>query len=273
MKKSALVAGVIFLVLIIDHCLKIWVKTHMNYGDEIKIFGLDWALIHFVENNGMAFGISLGGIYGKLALSLFRIIAVGFLVYYLRLLIRSNVSAGLLVSFALILAGALGNILDSAFYGLIFSESPYHGGLAELFPQDGGYAGFLHGKVVDMLYFPLFDTYLPEWVPYWGGSHFMFFKPVFNIADLSITLGVINILLFQRSFFSAPAGEETMATEQTPPSEDEAQREDAPASVIAGTEGEEEEASAEAADIGPREKPGPLEEAGEENQKPSVEGD
>ena len=202
------------MVLVLDQALKIWVKTQMNYGDEIKIMGLDWALIHFVENNGMAFGISLGGEYGKLALSLFRIIAVGFLVYYLRLLVRSGVSAGLLVSFALILAGALGNILDSAFYGLIFSESPYHGGLAELFPEEGGYATFLHGKVVDMLYFPIIDTYLPEWVPYWGGSHFMFFKPVFNIADLSITLGVINILLFQRSFFSSPPARENAAEEQ-----------------------------------------------------------
>ena len=266
MKKSVLVTAVIFLVLIIDQCLKMWVKTHMNYGDEIKIFGMDWAIIHFVENNGMAFGISLGGIYGKLALSLFRIIAVGFLVYYLRLLIRSNVSVGLLVSFALILAGALGNILDSAFYGLIFSESPYHGGLAELFPQDGGYAGFLHGKVVDMLYFPIIDTYLPEWVPYWGGSHFMFFKPVFNIADLSITLGVINILLFQRSFFSAPTGEEDGATEHAVPSDKDAREGDAPAFVTGRTEGDEDTQTG-TTDIEP------LEEAGEESQRPSVEGD
>ncbi|MCB0587556.1 MAG: lipoprotein signal peptidase [Phaeodactylibacter sp.] len=215
MKKSSIVLAVIFLVLFIDQALKIWVKTQMNYGDEIRIFGFDWALIHFVENNGMAFGISLGGVYGKLALSLFRIIAVGFLIYYLRLLVRSKVSTGLLVSFALILAGALGNILDSAFYGLIFSESPYHGGLAALFPEGGGYAGFLHGKVVDMLYFPIIDTFLPDWVPFWGGSHFMFFKPVFNIADLSITLGVVNILLFQRSFFSGPSGEKDQAAAQT----------------------------------------------------------
>lgn len=214
MKKSSIVLATIFLVLALDQALKIWVKTQMNYGDEIRILGLDWALIHFVENNGMAFGISLGGVYGKLALSMFRIIAVGFLIYYLRLLLRANVSMGLLVSFALILAGALGNILDSAFYGMIFSESPYHGGLAELFPEEGGYAGFLHGKVVDMLYFPIINTYLPEWVPYWGGTHFMFFKPVFNIADLSITLGVINILLFQRSFFSGPSTEETDAEKE-----------------------------------------------------------
>ncbi|MCB9047862.1 MAG: lipoprotein signal peptidase [Lewinellaceae bacterium] len=239
MKKSAIVLAVIFLVLFIDQCLKIWVKTHMNYGDEIKIFGLDWALIHFVENNGMAFGISLGGIYGKLALSLFRIVAVGFLIYYLRLLLRSGVSTGLLVSFALILAGALGNILDSAFYGLIFSESPYHGGLAELFPEGGGYSSLLHGKVVDMLYFPIIDTYLPEWVPYWGGTHFMFFKPVFNIADLSITLGVLNILLFQRSFFSAlPESEKEDASNEEGAPEESKTEADGPADGLGAAEGE-----------------------------------
>lgn len=174
----------------------------MNYGDEIKILGLNWALIHFVENNGMAFGLDLGGKYGKLALSLFRIVAVFFLIYYLRLMLKSKAGMGLLISFALILAGAIGNIIDSAFYGLIFSESPYHGGLATLFPPEGGYAGFLHGKVVDMLYFPLFDGHFPAWFPFVGGQHFMFFKPVFNIADTAITVGVLNILLFQRSFFS-----------------------------------------------------------------------
>ncbi len=235
----------------------------MNYGDEIKIFGLDWALIHFVENNGMAFGISLGGVYGKLALSLFRIIAVGFLIYYLRLLIRTDVSKGLLVSFALILAGALGNILDSAFYGLIFSESPYHGGLAEIFPEGGGYAGFLHGKVVDMLYFPIVDTYLPEWVPYWGGEHFLFFKPVFNIADLSITIGVVNILLFQRSFFSAPpgGGEERPEQEAETPDESEGQ---VAASLPADAENE---ATMPGDDVRYLENPG------DEGQQPSAKGD
>ena len=180
----------------------------MNYGDEIKILGLDWALIHFVENNGMAFGFSLGGAYGKLILSLFRILAVGFLVYYIRFLIQSKANFGLLVSFALILAGALGNILDSAFYGIMFSESPYHGGLAQLFPEGGGYAGFLHGKVVDMLYFPMFKGIFPDWMPFWAGEPYLFFKPVFNIADMAITTGVLNILIFQRSFFSPKRQEE-----------------------------------------------------------------
>lgn len=172
----------------------------MEYGEEFKLLGLEWARIHFVENNGMAFGISLGEEYGKLALSLFRITAVGFLIYYVRLLLKQKVNFGLLVSFALILAGAIGNIIDSAFYGLIFSN-PYHG-VAELFPEEGGYGKFLYGRVVDMLYFPLMEGVFPDWFPVWAGEHYLFFRPVFNIADMSITIGVLNILLFQRSFFN-----------------------------------------------------------------------
>lgn len=202
MKSSVKISIVVFLVLFIDQALKIWVKTHMEYGEEIQFLGVDWALIHFVENNGMAFGLQLGGNYGKLILSLFRIVAVGFLVYYIQILIKEKAKFGLLLSFGLILAGAVGNILDSAFYGLIFSESSYHGGIAQLFPPEGGYGSFLHGKVVDMLYFPLIEGNFPDWFPIWGGEHFMFFKPVFNIADAAISAGVINILLFQRSFFS-----------------------------------------------------------------------
>lgn len=191
----------------------------MSYGDEFELFGIPWALIHFVENDGMAFGVTFGGAYGKLALSLFRIIAVGFLIYYLRFLDKAGASMGLLISFGLILSGAIGNILDSAFYGLIFSESVPYGDPAVLFPAEGGYASFLHGKVVDMLYFPIFSGYFPDWFPFWGGERFLFFKPVFNIADTAITLGVINILLFQRSFFSNAHEEESQDTADTATSE------------------------------------------------------
>ncbi len=188
----------------------------MSYGDEISLLGFDWALLHFVENNGMAFGLSIGGEYGKLALSLFRILAVLFLFYFIRQLIRARVGMGLLASFALILAGALGNIIDSAFYGLIFSASPtYHGGgVATLFPPEGGYAGFLHGKVVDMLYFPMAEGFFPDWFPFWGGEPFLFFRPVFNLADTAITIGVLSILLFHRSFFGRDMGRSQAAEER-----------------------------------------------------------
>jgi signal peptidase II len=202
MKKAQWIPAFVFLVLLIDQTIKIWVKTHMEYGDEIELFGLDWALIHFIENPGMAFGLTLGdGQWGKLALSLFRILAVVFLVYFIRELIKREVPNSLLMSFALILSGAIGNILDSAFYGLLFSESPYHGGVATFLPEGGGYAGFLQGRVVDMFYFPVFRGVWPEWMPFVGGQFYLFFRPVFNVADVAITLGVLNILLFQRSFF------------------------------------------------------------------------
>lgn len=187
----------------------------MEYGAEVKILGLDWALLHFVENNGMAFGWDLGGDYGKLALSLFRIAAVIFLIFFIRQLIREKIRFGVLTSFGLILAGALGNIIDSAFYGLIFSPSYYHGGLATLFPPEGGYAGFLHGKVVDMLYFPIWQGVYPDWLPLLGGKEYFFFKPVFNIADVSITVGVMNILVFQRDFFRYYQKEEASVSPTT----------------------------------------------------------
>jgi signal peptidase II len=186
----------------------------MEYGEEIKLFDRNWAMIHFVENNGMAFGFSLGGDYGKLALSLFRIFAVIFLcVYIIKLVKLPNISNGLVVSFSLILAGAIGNIIDSAFYGLIFTESPYHGGLAQMVKMGQGYGTFLHGKVVDMFYFPLMEGIIPSWVPIWGGEPFIFFRPVFNVADSAITTGVICILLFFRKYFNQPT--ETIKTEET----------------------------------------------------------
>lgn len=200
-KKTGPVVGLILLILFVDQALKIWVKTHMMYGEMIPIFGSERALIHFVENDGMAFGKSFNIPYGKLILSLFRLVAAGFLVVFLRSLMRSKTPPGLIISFALILAGALGNIIDSTFYGMIFSDSYSHGFPAELFPADGGYSTFLHGKVVDMFYFPVYETILPYWVPFRGGEPFVFFGPVFNIADVAISWGVIQILLFHKRYF------------------------------------------------------------------------
>lgn len=213
-KRAAVVLGIVFVVLFLDQFLKIWVKTHMEYGEEFLILGIPWARIHFVENEGMAFGLSLGGDAGKLALSLFRLVAVGFLVYIIHTLVKAKESVGVILSFSLILAGALGNIIDSAFYGLIFSSTPYHGGVAELFPASGGYAPFLFGKVVDMFYFPLIDTQLPEGFPIWGGERFQFFRPVFNVSDASITTGVASLLLFHRRIFrSKTSSDEVLAGE------------------------------------------------------------
>jgi len=202
-RRSGQVLLIVFLVLLADQVLKIWVKTHMEYGEEFGILGLSWARIHFVENEGMAFGLSLGGNLGKLALSIFRLVAVGFLIYIIYSLVKIKETFGVILSFSLILAGALGNILDSAFFGLLFSPTPYHGGISELFPTGGGYAPFLFGKVVDMLYFPMIDTTLPAWLPIWGGQHFEFFRPVFNISDASISTGVISLLLFNRRIFKS----------------------------------------------------------------------
>ena len=195
MKKSFVVVLILFLVLAIDQTLKIWVKTNFCYGEERLIGGLPWARLNFVENPGMAFGWEFGGGYGKLALSLFRIAAIGFLIYYIARLVKSSVGYGVLISFALILAGAIGNIIDSAFYGMIFSESDFHclNGPAKMFPSEGGYGTFLHGKVVDMLFFPLWHD---------ETGRVLFFQPVFNIADSSITIGVLNILFFQRRYFN-----------------------------------------------------------------------
>ncbi|MDD2962804.1 MAG: lipoprotein signal peptidase [Bacteroidales bacterium] len=196
MKKVAII---VLVVLLLDQCLKVWIKLNMFIGQEYNVFG-QWFIIHFTENEGMAFGFSFGGSWGKLALSIFRILAVAGIGYYLWGLTKTRTRSGVIVGMAFILAGAIGNILDSALYGLFFSESTYYQ-VATLFPEGGGYAGFLHGKVVDMLYFPLIQTTFPTWFPIWGGEPFQFFRPVFNLADASITSGVVYLLLFERSFF------------------------------------------------------------------------
>lgn len=200
MNRKTLVTLTLFIVLVIDQGIKIWVKTHLAYGEELQIFGSDRALIHFVENNGMAFGLSFGATYGKLLLTLFRITAVSLLFVYLNRLVRERAERSLLLGFALIQAGALGNIIDSVFYGKLFSESSFHGGVATMFPEGGGYAPILYGRVVDMLYFPLFYGNYPDWVPYLGGHAYLFFRPVFNIADVAISLGVIVLLFFYFKF-------------------------------------------------------------------------
>ncbi|WP_010664258.1 lipoprotein signal peptidase [Marinilabilia salmonicolor] len=189
---------IILAILFVDQALKFWVKTNMMLGDEFSVFG-DWFYIHFVENNGMAFGMELGGDFGKIFLSVFRIIAVVGIGWYLYKLTLKKAPVGLVISVSMVLAGALGNIIDSAFYGMIFNHS--YSQLATLFPEGGGYASFLHGRVVDMFYFPLFSGTYPDWLPWLGGQDYIFFRPVFNIADSSITLGIISILIFQKKFF------------------------------------------------------------------------
>lgn len=194
---------VILLILAVDQALKFYIKTHFYIGHEVKVLGMSWFRLHFVENEGMAWGWKMGGDYGKVALTLFRLAAVIAGVYIIRDFIRKNYNPGFIYCSALIFAGALGNLIDSMFYGLIFSDSDaYLQNVAKLLTRGGGYAGFLHGKVVDMFYFPMVtNTHYPSWFPFWNGEDFEFFRPVFNIADASISIGVITILLFQNRFF------------------------------------------------------------------------
>ena len=203
MSKQFKVILLVILVLVLDQVVKILVKTHMSIGETIPVIG-NWFKIHFVENRGMAFGVTLGGVWGKIALTVFRLIAVVALAIFINNMIKKGMPIGFILALGLVTAGAAGNIFDSAFYGLIFNESTYHNsmipgsGIAEMFPKDGGYAPFLQGSVVDMLYFPIIDTTWPSWVPIWGGQSFAFFRPIFNVADSAITCGVIWILIFHR---------------------------------------------------------------------------
>lgn len=167
-------------------------------GESVAMLG-NWFFLHFTENEGMAFGMKLGGNYGKLLLSLFRLIAIGLIGWWLYKVTRKGASNLLIFCISLIMAGAIGNMIDSAFYGLIFNESSMQ--IASMFPDGGGYGTFLHGKVVDMLYFPIIESHYPSWLPFVGGEEFIFFRPVFNIADSAITTGVLVLIVFQRKVF------------------------------------------------------------------------
>ena len=192
----------IILILILDQILKIWIKTHFVMGQELHIFGR-FGMLHFIENNGMAFGMEMGGRPGKLFLSMFRILAIIGIGWYLTGLVKKDANLGLILAISAIMAGAIGNIIDCAFYGMIFSESNYDQ-VAVLFPAGGGYAPFLHGKVVDMLYFPVISTHWPTWSPFRPGQSLVFFRPVFNLSDSAITCGVLSIIFFQKRMFSEP---------------------------------------------------------------------
>lgn len=187
-------------ILLIDQISKLWIKSTFYYGEEISVLG-DWFKLHFVENNGMAFGMEFGGDFGKVFLSLFRIVAVSAIGWYILKLIREGKeSIGVILGISAIFAGAVGNILDSLFYGVLFGKSEWMQ-VAEFLPEAGGYAAPLFGRVVDMLYFPLFDGHFPSWFPVVGDEYFLFFRPVFNFADSAITVGVTYMILFQRDFF------------------------------------------------------------------------
>ena len=191
----------IFLIVLADQALKIYIKTHYHVGESHHVIG-QWFRLYFIENEGMAYGWKLGGDWGKMLLTIFRLAAVIFGVFYIKDIIQKKYHKGFIICAALIFAGALGNLIDSMFYGLIFEGSSIDTlNVANIFPAHG-YAGFLHGNVVDMLYFPIIrDTTFPQWVPFWGGQDFEFFRPIFNIADASISTGIIAILVFQKRFF------------------------------------------------------------------------
>ncbi|MDH6357651.1 lipoprotein signal peptidase [Parabacteroides sp. PF5-9] len=200
-KKAWGAVLIIILLLLLDQTLKIWVKTNMQLHESFQI--TSWFYIYFTENPGMAFGME---IFGKLFLSLFRLVAIVFIGYYLYKLIKKEYKFGFIACIALILAGAAGNIIDSVFYGVIFDSS--YGQVATFMPEGGGYSTWLHGKVVDMFYFPLIETVLPEWLPIWGGNEFVFFRPIFNIADSAICVGVFLLLIFYRQTLSGSLSKE-----------------------------------------------------------------
>ncbi len=211
--KLKKVVLIIALIIIADQALKIWIKTSFPFGHVKDVMGIDWFKLYFIENKGMAWGWEFGGSWGKMALTLFRLAAVIFGTWYLGKIVNKGYSRGFIVCAALIYAGALGNLIDSMFYGMIFEESSYSH-VAKIFPAHG-YAGFLHGRVVDMLYFPVIKSSFPMWMPVIGGDDFEFFSPIFNIADASISTGVITLLIFQKRFFKKHNNEGRPSTIET----------------------------------------------------------
>ena len=202
LSKGKIISLSVILLLLVDQAIKFAVKLNVTLGESIPVLG-DWFKICFVENNGMAFGMQFGGDFGKILLTLFRIVLIGLIIYYINkvLLKKSDTPTGVLVGVSLVLVGAIGNVIDCIFYGQLFSASSY-GMLAEFLPSGGGYAPLMMGKVVDMFYFPLIESTFPDWLPIWGGKDFIFFRPVFNFADSCISVGVIYMLLFQYKYFS-----------------------------------------------------------------------
>jgi signal peptidase II len=199
------VAALIVLIIFIDQAIKFYIKLHYFIGEEHALIG-EWARLHFVENEGMAWGLKFGGGFGKIILTLFRLVAVIWGVFLIKGFIQQKYHKGFIICAGLIFAGAVGNLIDSLFYGMIFDASyPYTTMVAHLFPRTGGYASFLHGKVVDMFYFPIIrEGHFPKWFPIWGGEEFEFFRPVFNFADAAISTGVIALFVFQKKFFKEP---------------------------------------------------------------------
>lgn len=196
------VAALIIAIIVMDQLLKFYIKLNFFLGEEHQVIG-SWFRLHFVENEGMAWGLKFGGEFGKIALTLFRLAAVIWGIFLIKGFIKKQYHNGFILCAALIFAGALGNLIDSMFYGLLFDASiPYSAMVSQFLPEGGGYASFLHGKVVDMFYFPIItNAHFPSWMPFWGGESFEFFRQVFNFADMSISTGVIAMFVFQSKFF------------------------------------------------------------------------
>ncbi len=217
------VALIISTIIIVDQALKIWIKTTHPTGEVLRVFGMDWFRLHFIENPGMAWGWKFGNETGKVVLTLFRLAAVIFGTWYLGRIVKQGYRRGFIVCASLIYAGALGNLIDSMFYGMIFDKGlTYDPAISDYLQYSGvaqfssnGYSTFLHGSVVDMLYFPLFKGHYPSWFPGVGGDEFEFFSAIFNVADASISIGVITLLLFQKRFFKKVHSAEQHTTVET----------------------------------------------------------